>query len=64
MFFSHTSSILLFRNTRSSYYQALISLVALTLILFLCTSNVYSAQATLSWNPNSESDLAGYKVYY
>jgi fibronectin type 3 domain-containing protein len=32
--------------------------------LLLCTSNVYSAQATLSWNPNSERDLAGYKVYY
>ncbi len=66
MFSSHTSSILLFRNTRSSYYhhQVFISLVALTLILFLCMSNVYSAQATLSWNPNTESDLAGYKVYY
>ena len=62
MVFSHTSSIL-FRNTRSCYH-IFISLVALTLILFLCTSNVYSAQATLSWNPNSESDLAGYKVYY
>ncbi len=64
MFSSHTSSILLFRNTRSSYHQVLISLVALTLILFLCISNVYSAQATLSWNPNGEGDLAGYKVYY
>jgi len=62
MIFSHTSSIL-FRNTRSCYH-VFISLVALTLILLLCTSNVYSAQATLSWNPNSESDLAGYKVYY
>ncbi len=62
MVFSHTSSIL-FRNTRSCYH-VFISLVALTLILFLCISNVYSAQATLSWNPNSESDLAGYKVYY
>ncbi len=64
MFFSHTSSILLFRNTRSSYYHAFISLVALTLILFLCISNVYSAQATMSWNPNNEGELAGYKVYY
>ncbi len=63
MVFSHTSSILLFRNTRSCYH-VFISLVALTLILLLCISNVYSAQATLSWNPNSESDLAGYKVYY
>ncbi len=62
MIFSHMSSIL-FRNTRFSYH-VFISLVALILILFLCTSNVYSAQATLYWNPNSESDLAGYKIYY
>jgi hypothetical protein len=62
MIFPHTSSILV-RNTRSSYH-VFISLVAITLILFLCISNVYSAQATLSWNPNSESDLAGYKIYY
>ncbi len=35
-----------------------------TLILFISSTNVYSAQATLAWTPNSESDLAGYKVYY
>jgi hypothetical protein len=62
MVFSHTSSIL-FRNTRFPYH-IFISFVALTLILLLCTSNVYSAQATLSWNKNRERDLAGYKVYY
>ncbi len=36
----------------------------LSLILFLSTTYVYSAQVTLAWNPNSESDLAGYKVHY
>jgi hypothetical protein len=34
------------------------------LILFLSTTYVYSAQVTLAWNPNSESDLAGYKIHY
>jgi hypothetical protein len=38
--------------------------IILTIILMLFCTTVYSAQATLSWNPNSESDLAGYKVYY
>lgn len=33
-------------------------------ILFVSTTNVFSAQVTLSWNPNSEDDLAGYKTYY
>jgi hypothetical protein len=34
------------------------------LILFLSATNVYSAQVTIVWNPNNESDLAGYKIYY
>ncbi len=64
MIFPHTSSILLFRNTRSSYH-VFISLVALTLILFLCISNVYSAQVTLAWDPPvNDADIAGYKIYY
>ena len=40
-----------------------VTLFTSLLMLFICTT-VYSAQATLSWNPNSESDLAGYKIYY
>lgn len=27
-------------------------------------SNAWAGQAVLSWNPNTDSDLAGYKVYY
>ena len=34
------------------------------LFLLLTTPSLFAAQATLSWNPNSESDLAGYKVYW
>lgn len=40
-----------------------ITILVLLFVLFICNT-VYSAQATLSWNPNSESDLAGYKIYY
>ena len=28
------------------------------------TSNIYSAQVTLNWDPNTEDDIAGYKIYY
>ncbi len=38
--------------------------LALTLTIFLYTSNIYSAQVTLAWEPNTENDLAGYKIYY
>jgi hypothetical protein len=30
----------------------------------LTSLNVYAAEVTLAWDPNSESDLAGYKIYY
>ena len=49
---------------RLFYLLTLISLVILISSLFLLTVNVYSAQITLTWDPNSEEDLAGYKVYY
>ncbi len=35
-----------------------------TALFLLFTTSLFAAQATLSWNPNSESDLAGYKVYH
>jgi len=28
------------------------------------STHVFAGEANLSWNPNSEADLAGYKVYY
>jgi hypothetical protein len=37
----------------------------LALILFLAfSSSVLAADVTIAWNANTESDLAGYKVYY
>lgn len=34
------------------------------LAVFLFSGVVSAAQVTLGWNPNSETDFAGYKVYY
>ncbi len=42
----------------------IISLVVLSLILFFTNINIYAAQVSLVWGSNSESDLAGYKIYY
>jgi len=42
----------------------LISVVAFVLILFLFSKNAHSADVTLAWDPNSEEDLAGYKLFY
>ena len=36
-------------------------LIMLSLLFFSCSA---SATSFLSWDPNSESDLAGYRVYY
>ena len=39
-------------------------LFPLSLLLMFLPATGYAAQVTLAWNGNSESDLAGYKVYY
>ena len=41
-----------------------LSLIVLVTILFSLTSQAYSAQVTLAWDPNTEPDLDGYMVYY
>ena len=47
-------------------YLLLRSLFVISLILFLSLlfSSIDSAAQQLVWNPNTESDLAGYRVYY
>ena len=37
---------------------------SLILILFQLATNANSAQVTLAWDPNTEPDVAGYKIYY
>jgi hypothetical protein len=34
------------------------------LILFQLATNANSAQVTLAWDPNTEPDVAGYRIYY
>jgi fibronectin type 3 domain-containing protein len=61
---SPTNTLSQFRKPGLSCLPALFFISLVTLILLISSTNVYSAQATLTWDPNSESDLAGYKVYY
>jgi len=37
--------------------------VPLILVLLVSAQNVFSAEVTLAWYPNSEEDLAGYRVF-
>ena len=50
------------RGTRS-YFFGVISFLLLALTL-LSAQSVSAAQIKLAWDPNSESDLSGYKLYY
>ena len=52
------------RQSFHRFSSFLISVAVSTLILFFYNTNVFSAQITLAWDPNTEPDLAGYKVYY
>ncbi|MBW1899939.1 MAG: fibronectin type III domain-containing protein [Deltaproteobacteria bacterium] len=36
----------------------------LILSISMLYSSAYSAEVTLQWDPNTEPDLAGYKIYY
>ena len=36
----------------------------IVVVTFLITSSLYAAQVEVSWNANTEADLAGYNVYY
>ena len=44
--------------------SALTYLIALALSLLVFCQNAHPAQITMTWDPNNEPDLAGYKVYY
>jgi Divergent InlB B-repeat domain/Fibronectin type III domain len=38
--------------------------IALTFIILSSFHDAFSSQVTLAWDPNTEPDLAGYKLYY
>ena len=48
----------------SGRFKFLLFLFVLYAISCLHPANAYAAQVTLTWSPNSESDIAGYKIYY
>jgi fibronectin type 3 domain-containing protein len=37
--------------------------ITLCVMASLVTSNAFAAQITLAWDPNTESDLAGYRIH-
>ena len=53
-------------KSRFLYFLACVFIyfVPLIFILLLSTQNVYSLDVTLTWNPNSEENLAGYRIFY
>ena len=38
--------------------------IVVCIIVGVIASNALAAQATLAWDPNTESDLAGYRIHY
>ena len=52
----------------SSYLQLRFTILVVIIVslisLFFLIPSSFSAEVTLAWDPNTESDLAGYKVYY
>jgi len=59
------------KSISSQFRIFLLTLLALSLVLFLSAGKAYSGQATLSWDPPTTNadgtpltDLEGYKVYY
>ena len=52
----------------STFLQLRFSILAVIIVslisLFSLIPSSFSAEVTLSWDPNTEPDLAGYKMYY
>jgi hypothetical protein len=45
-------------------FIGLLYLMTSTLILTFSATYAHSAEVTMAWDPNTEPDLAGYKIYY
>jgi type IV pilus assembly protein PilY1 len=49
---------------QKSLYPKSIIIIITFIFVFIFSKSSIAAQLKLSWNPNIESDLAGYKIYY
>ena len=56
-----TDNIMRNKSVLSSYFTVALILAA---IIFCFQSSAYADNITLRWAPNTEPDLAGYKIYY
>src|SRR2546430_14889919 len=52
------------RSLASHSYRALFVACVLTVLCSLAPAVSSAAQVTLAWDPNTETDLSGYKLYY
>ena len=44
--------------------KEILSTTLLAILLLIIPFPAYSAEVELTWDPNQESDLAGYRIYY
>lgn len=49
---------------KNKKYRFFLSVLVLFLIVAVQMPQAFAGSATLNWNANTESDLAGYKIYY
>ena len=66
---SRISPIFRAHSSQITFHPSLSKLpipVALVLLIFLfiLSQNIFAAQIRIAWDPNTEPDLAGYRVYY
>jgi hypothetical protein len=55
---------LLQRSYFTRTQKALFIIAALMVLLLLLPEHAYSNEVFLSWDPNHESNLSGYRIYY
>jgi len=49
---------------QKSFYRNSMVIIVASILIFIFSQSALAAQLKLAWDPNTESDLKGYKVYY